>query len=213
MRYNNQKLIHAKWICTMKYADNQQIPKARLVVKGFEKPSKDEILKDSSTCSKETLRVVLSIIAQKKWKLNSIDIKAALLQGENFDREIYVLPPKEANTNKIWLLKSVHMVWLTSRQWYNTVKQVLLQLGFKMSKADPSLFYYKSNNELEGIVTIHVDDFLNAGSKYFFQEIIPKIRKKFTVGKECNTAFCYLGLDLKENNNGISLDQHIILIY
>ena len=76
-----------------------------------------------------------------------------------------------------------------------------------MSKADPSLFYYKNNNELEGIVTIHVDDFLNAGSEYFFQELIPKIRKKFTVGKECNTAFRYLGLDLKENNNGISLNQ------
>ena len=39
----------------MKDVDNQQIPKARLVVKGFEEPSKDEILKDSPTCSKETL--------------------------------------------------------------------------------------------------------------------------------------------------------------
>ena len=105
MPYNNQKLIHVEWVCTMKDVDNQQIPNARLVVKGFEEPSKDEILKDSPTCSKEILRVVLSIIAQKKWKLNSIDIKAAVLQGENFDREIYVLPPKEDNTNKIWLLK------------------------------------------------------------------------------------------------------------
>ena len=208
MPYNNQKLIHVKWVCTMKDVDNQQILKARLVVKGFEEPSKDEILKDSPTCSKETLRVLLSIIAQKKWKLNSIDIKAAFLQGENFDREIYISPPKEANTNKIWLLKKcTYGLVDASRQWYNTVKQVLLQLGFKMSKAEPSLFYYKNNNELEGIVTIHVDDFLNAGSEYFFQEIILKIRQKFTMGKECNTAFRYLGLDLKESNNGISLDQ------
>ena len=43
-----------------------------------------------------------------------------------------------------------------SRQWYNTIKQVLLPLGFKMSKADPSLLYYQNNNELEGIITIHV---------------------------------------------------------
>ena len=44
---------------------------------------------------------MLSVVAQKKWKLNSIDIKAAFLQGENIDRELYVLPPKEANTDKI----------------------------------------------------------------------------------------------------------------
>ena len=89
----------------------------------------------------------MSIIAQKKWKLNSIDIKAAFLQGENFDREIYALPSKEANTNEIWLSKKCKYGLVdASRQWYNTVQQVLLELGFKMAKADPSLFYYKNNN-------------------------------------------------------------------
>ena len=48
---------------------------------------------------------MLSVIAQKKSKLNSIDIKTESLQGENIDRELYVLPTKEANTDKIWLLK------------------------------------------------------------------------------------------------------------
>ena len=37
----------------MKETNDQQIPKARLVVKGFEEPTKDEILKDSPTCSKK----------------------------------------------------------------------------------------------------------------------------------------------------------------
>ena len=41
------------------------------------KPTKDQILKDSPTCSKENLGVVLSVIVQKKWKLISIDIKTA----------------------------------------------------------------------------------------------------------------------------------------
>ena len=80
----------------MKKTNDQQIPKARLVVKGFEEPTNDEILKDSPTCSKENLRVVLSVVTQKKWKPNSIDIKAAILQGENNDRELYVLSPKKA---------------------------------------------------------------------------------------------------------------------
>ena len=79
----------------MKETNNQQTPKTRLVVKGFEEPTKDEVLKDSPTCSKENLRVVLSAIAQNKWKLNSIDTKAAFVQRDNIDRELYVLPAKE----------------------------------------------------------------------------------------------------------------------
>ena len=53
--------------------------------------------------------------------------KAAFLQGENIDRELYVLPTKEANTDKIWILKKCTSGLVdTSRQWYNnTVKQVL----------------------------------------------------------------------------------------
>ena len=42
------------------------MPKARLAVKGFEEPTKDEILTDSPTRSKENLQVVLSVKAQKK---------------------------------------------------------------------------------------------------------------------------------------------------
>ena len=39
------------------YYDSQQTPKARLVIKGFEEPTKDKISKDFPTCSKENLRV------------------------------------------------------------------------------------------------------------------------------------------------------------
>ena len=93
--YNSQNPIHVKGVCTMKETNNQQIQKAWLVVKDFEKPTKDEILEYSTTCSKENLWVV-----QRKWNLNSIDIKVAFLPGENIDRELYILPPKEAKTEK-----------------------------------------------------------------------------------------------------------------
>ena len=206
--YSSQILMHVKWVCTVKESNSQQIPKARLVVKGFEEPSKDEFLKDSPTCSKETLRVVLFIGAQNKWRLNSIDIKTAFLQGENIDRELYILPPKEANTDKIWrLIKCPYGLVNASRKWYIKVKDVLISSDVKMSKADPSLFYYYHNNELQGIVAIHVDDFLWCGNDYFFRNVIEKIHNEFIIGKEFNTAFRYLGLDLKEHKDHILLDQ------
>ena len=76
-----------------------------------------------------------------------------------------------------------------------------------MSKPNPSLFYCQNNNELEDIFAIHVDDFLNAGNEQFLKYTISEIHEKFTVGKVCNTAFRYLGLDLKKHKNYISLDQ------
>ena len=135
-------------------------------------------------------------------------IVLCVLQRESIDRELRILPFKEANTDKIWLLKKcLYRFADASKEWHNTVKQVLLSLGFKMSKVDPSLFYYQNNSKLEGIITMHVNDFLSAGNEYFFKNIIFKICKKFPVRKEYITSFHHLGLDLKVHKNCISLDQ------
>ena len=80
-----------------------------------------------------------------------------------------------------------------------------------MSKADTSLFHYQRNNELQGIITIHVDYFLSTGNEHFFKDIISKICEKVTVGKECNAAFFYLGLDFKEHHQ--PQIKHITLNY
>ena len=52
-----------------------------------------------------------------------------------------------------------------------------------MSKADPSLFHYQNNSELEGIITNHVGNFLSPGNEHFFKDTISKVREKFTVRK------------------------------
>ena len=52
---------------------------ACLVAKGFQEYNSD-ILSDSPTCSKESMRLVLNIIASSKWLCWSIDIKPAFLQ-------------------------------------------------------------------------------------------------------------------------------------
>ena len=53
---------------------------------------------------------MLVLIAQKEWKLNATDIKTAFFQGDRIDREIYVMPPKEANTTNVWQLRNLSMV-------------------------------------------------------------------------------------------------------
>ena len=203
----NQKLLHCRWLCTMKQIDQNQVPKAHLVVKGFEEQT-SEILKDSPTCSKESLRLILSTIAHNKWKINAVDIKTAFLQGEEIDRELCMLPLKEANTNNMWHLKKYPYGLVdASHKWFEKVKSVLISLNLSMSKGDPSLFYYHKNDKLSRLIAIHVDDFLWSGNELFSEHIIPQLSKIFTNGKVPKNVFRYLGLDLRQNKEFIILDQ------
>ena len=92
--------VSLRWVISKKY----QVVKARLVACGFE----EEALwrTDSPTCCKENLRIVMSIITSKFWKINSLDFKCAFLQGNRIDRNIYVKPPSEIQTNKLWKLET-----------------------------------------------------------------------------------------------------------
>ena len=121
----NQGTISVKWVCSFQNTDSGLVPKARLVARGFEEPEND-VRKESPTCSKDSLRVIMAIIAQKKWSLNTIDIKTAFLQGQTIEREIYLRPPREANTDKLWeLRKCVYGLSDASRKWYDQVKEFI----------------------------------------------------------------------------------------
>ena len=87
------------------------------------------------------------------------------------------------------------------------MKSFLLSIGLKMSKGDPSIFYYYNDNVLQGLIAIFVDDFLWSGTNDFETGYISKLRKNFVIGKENHSVFRYLGLHLEENDSGITLDQ------
>ena len=116
--------------------------KAKPVAKRFQEIYNEETMKDSPTCSEEALRIILASIAQKKWKLNAIYIKTAFLQGEEIDRKVFVMQPKEAETNKYCLLKkSVYGLGEDLCKRYHSVKFFLWSIGLKISTGDPSIFY------------------------------------------------------------------------
>ena len=68
--------------------------KARLVARGFEE-DKSSLRSDSPTYMKESLRLLFTLSASMDWALNSIDIKAAFLQGKPIERELYLKPPRK----------------------------------------------------------------------------------------------------------------------
>ena len=207
-----QYVISVRWVITPKLVDNLWIVKARLVARGFEEDSSG-IRSDSPTCMRESLRIMLSFATSMEWHVNSIDIKAAFLQGKPIDRDVFLRPPMEANAEgKLWKLrKVVYGLTDASRVWYLRVVDELLHLGGQVSRFDKSFFFWKKENSVLGLMIVHVDDFLWAGSSSFHCDVIKPLKRVFKISKECEGSFRYIGINIQQGPCKISVDQKVYI--
>ena len=203
----NQPAISVRWVYREKIVGKHTVKKARLVARGYEEDK--ELLTHSPTFNKASLRVVIAIIASMGWNINSVDIKAAFLQGKEIDREVYLKPPKEANAKgKLWKLqRCVYGLNDASRYWYLRVREELIKSGCRCSKADPAVFYYRGDKGLEGLLISHVDDFIWSGTDKFELAVIEKLKNTFKISEENTTAFRYVGIDIYQDDKGIHVTQ------
>ena len=200
-----QDYVSSTWVLTHKAGKI----KARLVARGFEEGDQESIRKDSPTLEKSSLRVILMIAAMKKWSIKTTDVKSAFLQGSDLTREVLIKPPKEANSKgKLWKLKKcLYGLQDASRMWYLKVEKRLKQLGFQQSVMDYGLFYLKKNDNLIGLIGLHVDDFFHLGNEEFDEIIMPQVLDGIQVGKSEQNHFLYTGFEIDQNKTGITLQQ------
>ena len=69
------------------------------------------------------------------------------------------------------------------------------------------MFFWHKNGELHGILVVHVDDFLWSGSNEFVSHVIEPLKKIFKISREHESAFQYIGLNVKQENQAIIADQ------
>ena len=93
--------MSSRWVISEKLCNGSKITKARLVARGFEKEGLNTLKTDSPTCSKKGLRLIMAISGAYNWVCHSLDIKAAFLQGNSIEREVFLKPPPEANAKYI----------------------------------------------------------------------------------------------------------------
>ena len=204
---DGQDHINTKWDFTEKTDGDSTWIKARLVAKGFQENT-DDLRKDSPTCSKTNLRTVLAIAATNKWKVSSIDIKSAFLQGRQIEREVIVKPPKEAGKGKLWRLrKALYGLNDAAREWYLKVHETIAEMGGTRSTYDNAIFYWQKDDQLCGLCTTHVDDFILSGSPELLDDIEKEIHRRFKVGAHCEGKFTYIGIRVEQTDQGISLSQ------
>ena len=99
---DKKKLILVKWVLTKQTIKGKTLVKARLVRHGFEDASRYDVREDSATCRRENLRLLFSLASSYNWRIDTMDVKLVFLQGKLIERDVFLKPPKEANTKKIW---------------------------------------------------------------------------------------------------------------
>ena len=111
-------------VLTEKTTEGKTQVKAWLVARGFEDTGRDDVRRDFHTCGREHLRLLFAVTSSCNWRINTMDIKSAFLQGKSIERDVFIKPTKEANANKLRKLKTtVHGLCDAPREWYLIVKK------------------------------------------------------------------------------------------
>ena len=115
----NMWVISCRWGLTEKINNGKKVIKARLLARGFEEDGSN-ILKDLPTCTKESARLILTLLASDKWSCNAVVIKSAFLQGKQIERALFLIPLSEfQKENEVWKLKTcIYGLSDASRKWY-----------------------------------------------------------------------------------------------
>ena len=91
----------------------------------------------------ETVRAVIAIAAQHKWKVFQMDVKSAFLNGI-LKEEVYVEQPPSyevaGEEDKVYRLKrDLYGLKKAPRAWYNRIESYLMSNGFRKSDSGPTL--------------------------------------------------------------------------
>jgi histone deacetylase 1/2 len=153
-----ENIIDWKWVFKVKRKVDGSLEryKGRLGAKGY-KQRYDIDYEDtfSLVVKAATIRLVLSLAVSKGWTLRQLDVQNAFLHGI-LEEEVFMRQPPgfedKKNPHYVCKLdKALYGLKQAPRAWYSRLSGKLQKLGFVLSKANTSLFYYK-----KGMHTIYM---------------------------------------------------------
>jgi hypothetical protein len=166
----SQNIVGCKWVYKIKRNADGSISryKAKLVAKGFHQQAGldyDETF--SPVIKPTTVRIILTLATQFSWPLRQLDISNAFLHGF-LKEDVYMAQPQgfidQAQPGYVCKLhKSLYGLKQAPRAWFERFTSQLENLGFTASSIDPSLFIYKSHNEILYLL-LYVDDIILTGT-------------------------------------------------
>uniref|UniRef100_A0A2N9J7I7 Integrase catalytic domain-containing protein n=1 Tax=Fagus sylvatica TaxID=28930 RepID=A0A2N9J7I7_FAGSY len=199
---NGVKAIGCKWVFKTKKDSlgNIERYKARLVAKGFtQKEGIDYTETFSPVSKKDSLRVILALVAHFDLELQQMDVKTAFLNGD-LEEEVYMKQPEgflssDGEQLVCKLKKSIYGLKQASRQWYLKFHNVISSFGFVENIMDQCIYQKVSGSKICFLV-LYVDDILLAtNDKGLLHEVKQFLSKNFDM-KDMGEASYVIGIKI-----------------
>ncbi len=207
--------VSCKWIFKIKRDENGKIIryKARLVARGFDQEKGVDYQEVFAPVVKfGSIRCLIALTVSLNYDLRQLDVNTAFLNGK-IDTEIYMeQPPGFVDAGKENLVcrlnKSIYGLKQASRNWYRTIDEELLKIGFKRLISDNCVYVFKEDQNII-YLAIYVDDIIISGNeKRKIDDIITLLNNKFEMNSLGDLKYI-LGIQVSRNlrDGSISLCQ------
>jgi hypothetical protein len=203
-----RKAIKCKWVYKIKRDKdgNVRLYKSRLTACGYsQKYLIDYVETFAPVGARDSLRMLVAIVAIRGWLWKQMDVDSAFLNAELKDVEIYMQQPAgfvEGEDLVCHLLKSIYGLKQASREWYQLLLVFLLENGFTPSRMDPCIFLRENI-----IIFIYVDDLLIAArTKEKLEQFSDLMKTRFSI-KDLGAPEWILGMQVNRNCDEICVSQ------
>ena len=180
------KVIGCKWVFKTKKDSlgNIKRHKARLVAKGFNQREGIDYTETISPVSKkDSLRIIMTLIAHFDFDLHQIDEQTTFL-NDNLEEEVYMKQPEGFSSSEgehlvCKLKKSIYGLKQVSRQWYLKFHEVIASLGFEENIMDQCIYQKVSGSKICFLVLYVNDILLVTNDKGLLYEVKQFLSKNF----------------------------------
>ena len=158
----------------------------------------------------ESIRILLALACQLKFKLYQMDVKTAFLNGL-LKEDVYVAQPKgfidpHFLDHVLYLKKELYGLKQAPRAQYDRLTQYLVSYWFTRGKVNQTLFIKREDGELI-VAQVYVDDIIFRSTKnelaYGFSKLMQAEFEISMIGKLNH----FLGLQIHKQDSGIFLSQ------
>nr|GEV52954.1 reverse transcriptase [Tanacetum cinerariifolium] len=175
--------IGVRWVYKAKKNTKGEVEKykARLVAKGYKQKhgiDYEEVF--APVARLETIRMIIAIVAQHKWKIYQMDVKSAFLNGL-LEEEVNVEQPKgyvaKGQEGKVLRLKkALYGLKQAPHAWNTRIDKYFQENGFRKCVSEYAL-YVKFEYESIVLACLYVDDLIFTGNS---QSMIDELKKSMT---------------------------------
>ena len=211
---NNAKRIGVKWIYKTKFNESGEIDKykARLVAKGYSRKHGIDYTEVFAPVARlDTVRMIISMAAQKGLRIGQLDVKSAFLHGE-LSEDVYVEQPrgyeKKGKKHLVYKLhKALYGLKQAPRAWFNRIESYFLKEGFQRCESEQTLFTKRSSTGKIIIVSIYVDDLIFTGDDdAILTDFKRSMLREFDMSDLGSMRF-FLGIEVLQRDDGIFICQ------